>query len=807
MRKTILSATTALCGMLAIAAPAHAQDETDTGSRREVSGQVTDIVVTAQRRQESQQNVPIAISAISGAELEARGVTNALQVAQYIPNMIAMNNTGLGSSNTYYSRGIGSTESIATFDPPVGTYVDDVYISRQGANNFSMFDVDRIEVLRGPQGTLFGRNTTGGAVSVHMAEPEFGAIGGFVEGGYGTYDAKQLRGTINIPLAETFAAKVSAYWQDSDGYVKNVTTGDKLNDIDGWGARLALRGELSDAVRWSGGYTHIVDKSENILNFECNPADPTACDGRFASTGYTEASSSVFADLGVTGDKAYYGNGSKAVTDLITSKLAIDVSDDATVEFITGYLRQNMEYGLDFYDGRSAPSTANPYPAVGGYDFGGFTILADIWTDQFSQEVKVNGSAFGGFLDYVVGAFYMKEKNNTNTADIFGLSSSFALLLDDKILKNSTESLAGYAQFDANVTDKLKVTAGIRYTDEVKKVGIYDLRPSCAAGGASCLNNDNLTAAGIPLEQKTRIWTPRFAINYQAADDVLLYASATKGFKSGGWASRATRPGEFLPFSPEKVWSYEAGIKSEWFDRMLRANLTVYWMDITDLPTPAGFVRDNGSIAFLTRNFADYRNKGVEAEFVFVPTPGLNLHVSGGYQDDKYLIDRNAPETDEYGVLSVAAQQAQCLAGDATRCGVGIVTDSGEIATPVRTPDWTLAMGASYEIPVGALSVVPSVDATWRSAMEVQSANRTIYYDADTGTGTYESEGNRYVVGSHAGSLWMFNAGLALNGPDNAWQFSVNCQNCTNKAYPQSYLGYSYINAPRTVMGKLRFNF
>ncbi|MED5546152.1 MAG: TonB-dependent receptor [Pseudomonadota bacterium] len=806
MRKAVLTASTALCGLFAIATPALAQGAEGESARRPAA-QVAEIVVTAQRREETAQSVPIAISAISGAELDARGVTSTLQVVQYIPNMIGMNNTGLGSSNTYYIRGIGSTESIATFDPPVGTYVDDVYISRQGANNFSTFDIDRIEVLRGPQGTLFGRNTTGGAVSVHMAQPEFDSIGGFLEGGYGTYEAKTLRGSINVPLSPTFAAKVSAYWQDSDGYVKNTTTGDRLNDIDGWGARLALRGELSDSVRWSAGYTHIVDESENILNFDCDPADPSECSGRYASSGYTEASSDVFRDLGVTGDKADYGQHSKSVTDLITSKFSVDVADEATVEFITGYLRQNMEYGLDFYDGRSAPSIANPYPAVGGYPFGGFTILGDIWTDQISQEVKVNGSLFDGFLDYVVGGFYMKEKNNTNTADIFGLSSSFALLLDDKVIKNSTESLAGYAQFDANVTDRLKLTAGIRYTDETKKVGVNDLREACFTGGPACLNNGNLQAAGIPLEQKTKIWTPRFAINYQINPDVLLYASATKGFKSGGWASRATRPGEFLPFGPERVWSYEAGIKSEWFNRMLRANLTVYWMDISDLQTPAGFVRDDGSIAFLTRNFADYRNKGVEAEFVFVPTPGLNLHLTAGYQDDKYIIDRNAPESDEYGVLSVAAQQAECLSGVTSRCGVGIVTDAGGISTPVRTPDWTLAMGGSYEIPMGDLSLVPSVDATWRSAMEVQSANRTIYYDADTGTGTYEASGNRYVVGSHSAAQWTLNAGIALNGPDNQWQLSVNCQNCTNEVFTETYLGYSYINPPRTIMGKLRYNF
>ncbi len=146
-----------------------------------------DIIVTAQRRSESVQDVPIAISAFSSDQLEAQGVNNTLQLGQYIPNFVAQNNTGLGGANAYFQRGLGNAESIATFDPPVGTYVDDIYLSRQNANNLSLFDVERVEVLRGPQGTLFGRNTTGGAVSIILRDPakEFG---GYAELGYGRFN-------------------------------------------------------------------------------------------------------------------------------------------------------------------------------------------------------------------------------------------------------------------------------------------------------------------------------------------------------------------------------------------------------------------------------------------------------------------------------------------------------------------------------------------------------------------------------------------------------------------------------------------
>ncbi|NJS14101.1 MAG: Plug domain-containing protein, partial [Sphingopyxis sp.] len=184
-------------GAALLAAPAMAQTSAQPDDDR---AGLEDIVVTAQRREESAQDVPIALSAFSAAELERRNVTDALALTQYVPNLIATNNTGLSTANTYYIRGIGDGESLASKDPPVGTYIDDIYFSRQSTNNFAYFDIERIEVLRGPQGTLFGRNTTGGAVNVHLKKPaeEFE---GYVEAGYGRFDQVSLRGGVDLPVS------------------------------------------------------------------------------------------------------------------------------------------------------------------------------------------------------------------------------------------------------------------------------------------------------------------------------------------------------------------------------------------------------------------------------------------------------------------------------------------------------------------------------------------------------------------------------------------------------------------------------
>ncbi|MGL5837932.1 MAG: TonB-dependent receptor [Sphingorhabdus sp.] len=835
MLRTMLKSGTAVAVMIT-AFPSFAQDAGDDAAEQ---GGIEEIVVTAQRRNENVQDVPIAISAFSSEQLEAQGVSNALQLGQFIPNMTAQNNTGIGSANAYFLRGLGNTETIATFDPPVGTYVDDIYLSRQNANNLSLFDVERIEVLRGPQGTLFGRNTTGGAVSVVMREPG-PDFGGYAEIGYGRYDRKIARASVDIPLAPSFGAKISGYWQNDDGYVKNVTTGQRMNDDDGWGVRLGLSGDLGGA-RWKAAYAHLEANGENILNFDCNPADSDDCKGRFATTGLqvgNTVSTSTYAPLVIRGEKANYLQGNRSATDLITSNLDIDLSSDITLSLITGYVNVSQKFALDFFDGRGAPSISTPNPVVRGFTRGGFTILNDGQHEQFSQEIKIAGSFGDGFVDFVAGGYYLDERNRTDFADIFSLNAlpfppftvvpgGFSLLLGDRILRNKTTALAGYAQADFNITEQIKLTAGIRYTDEKKTFSIADNRASCNDGSieATCLDNSLLVSPSgraIPRSQTAKLWTPRFAINFKPNEDVLLFASATRGFKSGGWNARATSATLLTPFAPEKVWSYEAGIKSDLFDRRVRANVTFFWMDVKNLQTPSAFLPPVGAPVFITQNFADYRNKGIEAELSFQPVDGLNLYANVGYQDDRYIIPNGAPLIDIYGIPTSAGLQAQCRAALAAgniaggpgtaSCGQGIVNPQGNISTPVRTPKWSLAIGGSYRAEIGNdLAIVPSVNATYRSDQETGTSNLTIYSGSVTGTnGTFPANLNngRFIVGSFSEAAWLVNAGLALKGPDNKWSLSVDCTNCFNESFVQSTLAnYSYLNRPMewTVRAKYKF--
>ena len=820
----------AVAMMTVAATPALAQAaQSDTIA--EDTGAIEDIVVTAQRRRERAQDVPIAITAFSAEALQARGVVNALDLTQFVPNLVGLNNTGLGTANAYYLRGLGNTESVATFDPPVGTYIDDIYISRQNANNLNLFDVERVEVLRGPQGTLFGRNTTGGAISVVMREPGE-RTGGYLEAGYGAYEQKLIRGGVDLPMGENFGFKLSGYWQEDDGWVRNTVTNERLNNNNGWGIRLGARAKLSETVSWTGSFTHTFADSTNVLNFDCNPANPTQCGGRFSTTGLRR--NNDFGDR-FTGFKDDFGNYNKARMSLFTSNFGVALSEKINLNVITGWLDLSQKFALDFADGTSLPSLSSPTPPVRSFTPGGFVIANDGRHRQFTQEVKMSGSLADGLIDLVTGLYYFKENNNTDFADLFNIGSAgpvgFPLVLADRTLRNTTEAWAGYGQIDLHPIESVTLTAGIRYTDEEKTFGVRDNRFSCNDGTieAGCIDSINLRApngVAIPRAQKVQLWTPRFAVSWKASDDILLFASATNGFKSGGWNARGTSASELLPFGPEEAWSYETGFKADLFDKRLRLNVTAFLVDVEGLQTPSAFVRPNGSIAFLTRNFANYQNKGIEAELTARPTDALTLFGSLGYQDDRYKLPRSAPALDEFNFQSVAGQQASCrsqlaagrvalgaAAEVAAACGVGIVAPDGSIATPVRTPAWTMSMGATYELKIDEkVSIIPSVNANWRSSSEVGTSAVSFFNQAFTSAGGVRYPANAayngdFIRGSFSQSRWIANASLMLKHSD-GWQVLAECRNCFDEeAVESSLANHSYLNPPRTWTIRARYNF
>ena len=268
----------------ALFAPAAFAQEAQTSD--EQGREIEEIVVTAQRRDESLVQVPVSITAISADSLAKQAISTERDLQIAVPGLTVR--AAFSSDQLNYSLRGQTIDPFTYSQPGVVPYVND-YAVPAGYASAPIYDLQSIQVLKGPQGTLFGRNTTGGAINVIMRKPGT-AFGGYAEVGYGSYNKKMVRASVDVPLAPTFGIKVSGYWQDDDGYVKNVTTGQRMNDDDGWGVRLGIRGDLSPSVRWNASFAHIEANGENILNFVCNPINPSDCSGRFATTGLLNGS-------------------------------------------------------------------------------------------------------------------------------------------------------------------------------------------------------------------------------------------------------------------------------------------------------------------------------------------------------------------------------------------------------------------------------------------------------------------------------------------------------------------------------------
>lgn len=741
-------------------------------------GGIEEITITAQRRAQNLQDVPVAVTAFTEAELERRQITRTLDLISFVPNMIGHNNTGVGTANSYSIRALNNTESIATFDPPVGTYVDDVFMARQNANNFQFFDVERVEVLRGPQGTLFGRNNTGGAISIVMKKPSTERAG-FVEAGFGEYNRKQARASFDLPLSDTVLAKFSAFYAKDDGFVKNRVTGETLNWEDSRGFRGALRITLSDKAMWDLSADRIDSDLSNIVNFVA-----AGSDDRFNHT-RLRTDTPIGAAL-VSERLRNVPLGNYTTSNSIISNFTVELSSGSTLNIITGYRDLDQQFITDSFDSITGATFApnNSFELVSQRPGNSTPLVNDGQHSQITQEIKLAGETAGGRLNYTAGLFYFTDKNDTSFANISLPVTGNPTVTQDRVMKNDTTSYAAYAQFDYQATDRLTATAGLRYTDEEKTITFTPNTSPIATKLFPPITTADLVAAGIPTKLTEELLTPRFAIDYKISDDAMVFASATRGFKAGGWNARANFGRLALAFASEKVWSYEAGARTEWADGRLRVNLNAFFMDVKDFQLPAGYADPQTNIInYLTRNFADMENYGLEAEVSWAATENVNVFWGGGTQKAKYT---NVDPT-------VVAQAANCrsrlAAGQSTTniCNVSVVTPTGQIAEPVRAPEFTSTLGINGTVPVGAnLKLQPSINWAYVSANWAATANTPIGRQAARST---------------------INAGLTMRPTQGKWSLTADCTNCTNEQYVVSFLVYPYLNEPRRWMVRARFDF
>ncbi|MFZ4070452.1 MAG: TonB-dependent receptor [Caulobacterales bacterium] len=752
--------TAAALAMGAGAAGAQAPAQKPTLPKANADG-VQEVIVTAQRREERLQKVPIAVSVFSADTLQSKQIADTYDLIRNVPNLAGNMNVGVGTSSSYYLRGLGNGESIATFDVPVGTYVDDVYISRQNANNFALFDVERIEVLRGPQGTLFGRNTTGGAINVILRKPGE-ARGGYIEGGIGEFERRQLRASIDLPFGSTFLTKFSGFMVKDDGYARQVSTSRQFNSQDSWGLRAAARVLPTPTLTFDFIAEYTSDQNTNFLNVYNKALDERLVNNRIQQGALVGT---------FTGAKAGYGPDNVAKTAALSANLKWDVGP-GTLQSITGWRETKQEFLVD--SGGELPRVSSTR---------GFNPLANQGRhEQVSQEIKYDGETADGRLNYVAGFYYIKEDNFTDFANAATNLTTLAFTVSgDRFMVNTTDAKAVYAQSDFKIVPTLTATLGVRYTDESKTFKI-DRNPG-AAGAA--LSTAGIVAAGLPISLNQKEWTPRAALSWSPNDATMLFISATRGFKSGGWPARALANNLFIPFKPEKILSYETGFRANLFDNRLRANVTAFYAMTDDIQIPAQIATTTGPVS-TTTNPAGLKNYGLEIEASARPTRNLTIDLAAGLQRARY----------ENIAANVQAQQQRCRTGvvvaNLPGCNANFVDRLGNIARPLRSPEYTVNLTGAYrvELPLGDLT--PSA---------------TVIFTGPYAIGTAGSPNQ--IDGSWAKETTLYNASLAFRpkGLDHL-TVQLECRNCAEKNYPVSFLPpFQFLDRPGTWNLKARVNF
>ncbi len=688
------SRATALCGLSMLAmqvatSPARAQDSTNVETE---SHGIADIVVTAQKRAENVQDVPVAITAITSQDLENRGVRAVADVTNFAPNVQLGSSAPIVSSSqilTGFIRGIGQNDVSASLEPGVGIYLDGVILARSIGANVDLLDIERIEVLKGPQGTLFGRNTIGGAVSIVTREPsremEFRA-----EATGGSRNRVEIRATADLPINERIQSQFSFSKRLQDGYQKILTwpgdTGvtdeynlniprndsDRRGNTDTWVVRGKLKFELSPDISLlvAGDYAEANEETAPITLLATN-VDPTVAAPTYAAV-YNTCISAPPAVFEAGGTLAFLGP--------ICDSRGGGVPGAAGLPGLAGYNFTNTPTRLTFGDqfitndidetyGNGANSsrvetwsaTATLTAQLGGgfaiksitgyrgvnsliaSDFDGApmmigTTVASMRERQISQELQLTADLFDDQLHSVLGAYYFYEKNdNFESAYLSeGLGQFYGPY------SNRNRSIAFYTHNGLKLTDRFSVTAGARYTRDSKtfEAGQSDLNLSLLKLGlftAGQLPDSTDPTRIYPLGTNKDTYTNfsmRLGTEYKLADDVLTYLSYAEGFKSGGYTTRLSipTPGNVAPqFGPEKARTWEFGIKSRFFDRRAQLNVALFDTTYTDLQVTV--VR---GISPFIENAGSARIRGAEAELQLVPTDALRLSASVGYLDAKY---------------------------------------------------------------------------------------------------------------------------------------------------------------------------
>ncbi len=733
-----LALSLALAAGVPLGAPVLAQASAPVA---EDAGDGADIIVTARRREESLVNVPIAVSAFTGAQLAKGGALDITDLGQLTPNTTIEVSRGSNSTLTAFIRGVGQQDPVSGFEQGVGLYLDDVYLNRPQAAVLDIYDVERIEVLRGPQGTLYGRNTIGGAIKyVTRSLPQEFSLR--ARGTYGSYNQADGVITASAPLGEMFRVGGSVARLSRDGFGKNLTTGNDNYNKDIWAGRATLEFGGYGApvlIRISGDYSK--DKSDPRGGHRLIPSragDPVLSDVYDTRGGLNDPKQEVEA----------YG---------LAMNITADLSENLKLRSISAWRKDKSRTPIDF----------DALPAVD------LDVPGAYFNEQVSQEFQLLYDSER--LHGMVGFYYLDATADTLfDVRLFTTLPGFAAFTRANV---DTDTYAAFGDFTYDLTDQFSVSLGGRYTWDKRTANI--LRQNYLGGGSPFFGGAG-TALGAPStnfsgSRTFKKFTPRASVSFKPSQDHNFYASYSQGFKGGGFDPRGVgvnapdlngngtlqneEIASFLSFRPEKVESYELGYKGNLFDGALYVAVAGFYADYTDVQIPGSVACRVGGIQTfcgVVSNAGKAQFKGLEFESnlrlgrdLAVGGDRLSFAGSLGYIDAKYK---------KY----------------ITNIG-GVPTDVHQFRKVQNTPKWTASGTLDYRAPVGSGSINFSTTLSYRSK-------------------TNQFEIPNPYIDQKGFALW--DANLVYTAESNRWSLGLHGKNLTNKKYKTS--GYTFVNVNPT---------
>jgi iron complex outermembrane receptor protein len=666
-RKVTLLASAAA---LPLGAPiAFAQDAEPADDPVQVSGGLDMIVVTARKRTENLQDVSASVTALSQAELARRFDSDVRDFANASPNVIIDDTQqGPGGVAATTIRGIGVADVEKSVDPAVGVVLDEIYLGTSSGNLVKAIDIDRVEVLRGPQGTLFGRNAIGGVINLARSRPTNELTGKF-RATYANYDTLEAEGLVSFPLTEWAAVKFTGAYRQTDGYIFNEVYDQdgQRSDFSALGVQLLLNPtpnlELSFSfddqnTRQDPPQLHNLAKPSDLfcaVYGQCRVDLTTPQSGdRYVSVSNGPLEKNAFFDMNLGIARATY-----------------DLGSDLEVNYIYGRMETDEGITQDF-DGTPLTLYDTDRPAT---------------YHQDTHELRLSKGGAGP-LTFVVGGYYWDSAYTIDLVSYIGFAIPNTILAIPQTVRQTTKSYAAFFEGDYKISDRLTVTLGGRYTHDKKTSGVtdYGFGP-----------NDNLDN---PEEASWSKFTPRATLSFDVSDDVMVYGLYSQGYRSGGYTGRPTSENTAkTPYNPETVDNFELGFKSEFADRRVRLNASAFFMkykdkqEDVDVPALTGTGRENRTI-----NASSAELKGVEIELTARPMDGLTFNANLGYLDAKYkefIADTNND---------------------------GILDDNSDLALR-RAPKWNWTLGATYELPVGPGEFWISGDVHYIGAHEISFLN------------------------------------------------------------------------------------